>query len=241
MLDKLRELIISKDGIYYIVIPLITFIVPLVRNYLSKQKETFSYIHKEKSSYEKFFEYQFIVMIVTYIFVHLAVIICTGLGLYKYSADNYKNVFRFICCTVYIVIIMIFKLDETEKKLNIKTNHKTEKCKLNNVIFYGLIIYQGIILFLSTSNNKFLSVIGIMLFSLIIIILSIILDTETYYKYKYVYLTFENGIETEAILCENIKKDGNWLIVYSEQKGEIHYRLKDIKSFRYTNRSYIKI
>lgn len=232
---------IHREDIYNIAIPLITFTVPLVRNYLSKQKENFSYIHKEKSSYEKFFEFQFIVMSVAYIFVYLAVIICTGLGLYKYSADNYKNVFRFICCIVYIVLIIIFILEETEKKLKIQKNYKTEKCILEKVIFYGLIIYQGIILFLSTLNNKFLSVIGIMLFSLIIIILSIILDTKTYYKYKYVYLTFENGIETEAILCENIKKDGNWLIVYSEQKGEIHYRLKDIKSFRYTNRSYIKI
>ena len=38
MLDKLRELIISKDGVYNIVIPLFIFIVPLIINILSNAK-----------------------------------------------------------------------------------------------------------------------------------------------------------------------------------------------------------
>lgn len=90
-------------------------------------------------------------------------------------------------------------------------------------------------------NCKVISKIENWVFVIFMIISGIVLDKKSYFKYKYVHIIFENGNETEAIQCEDIKKEGNWLIVSSEQKGEVHYRLKDIKAFRYVDRSYIKI
>lgn len=251
MLDKLRELIISKDGIYYIVIPLFTFIVPLIINALSKLKENthFNFRHKEESSFEKYYIFQLKCMILLYVLVYVLYIIVLFLILImvenrytKYIIEIDKYIFSFICIGVYGITIYNFL---KEKKENIvKFKRKTKNNRWKYFIFYGAIICQLVILVLSgVTNNKTVNKVEVVIFYMFILGPFIVLDKKSDVKYKYVYLMFEDGTETGAILCEDIKKDGNWLIVYSEQKGEIHYRLKNIKSFRYTytNRSYIKI
>lgn len=252
MLDKLRELIISKDGVYNIAIPLFIFIVPLIINILSKLKENthFNFRHKEKSSFEKYYIFQLKCMILLYVLVYVFYIIvlfwllimgekrCT-----KYIIDHYKWMFSFICFGVYGVTI--YNLRKEKKENIVKFKRKTKHNIWKYIMFYGAIIDQGAILLSSvvSRNNAIVNIIEAVIFYIFMLVTVIVLDRKSDIKYKYVYLMFEDGTETGAILCEDIKKDGNWIIVYSEQKGEIHYRLKDIKSFRYTyiNRSYIKI
>lgn len=252
MLDKLRELIISKDGIYYIVIPLFTFIVPLIINALSKLKENthFNFRHREESSFEKYYIFQLKCMILLYVLVYVLYIIVLFLLLImvenrytEYIIKIDKYIFSFICIGVYGITIYNFL---KEKKENIvKFKRKTKHNRWKYIMFYGAIIDQGAILLSSvvSRNNAIVNIIEVVIFYIFMLVTVIVLDRKSDVKYKYVYLMFEDGTETGAIPCEDIKKDGNWIIVYSEQKGEIHYRLKDIKTFRYTyiNRSYIKI
>lgn len=250
MLDKLRELIISKDGVYNIVIPLFTCSLSVIMKILSTIKETshFNFVYKEKSSFEKYYGFQLRCMILAYVLVYgvyIIILFCLLIiepnWLTRYIIEHSKYLFSFICIVIYGVLIYDLKKEGKENIVNLKWKTKNHIWKY--IIFYGAIIDQGAIIFtgMVIQNNSIVNIIEGVIFYIFMLGSPIVLDIKSYVKYKYVYLMFENGIETDAIPCEDIKKEKDWIIVTSELKGEIHYKVNDIKSFRYSNRAYIKI
>lgn len=250
MLDKLRELIICKEDIYYIVVPLFIFIVPLIKNTFSKIKENtnFKFIHKEKSSFEKYYRMQLKIMFLTYFFVYVLYIIILfclfAIMPNRYSkqiTEYYKCIYLFVCIATYGILIYFLK--KIKKENIVKLKYQVKKNIWNDIIFYVPIIVQAFILLSSVifRNNTIIKTTETIIFYIFMFGSTLVLDKKSDFKYKYVYLTLDNDIKTGAIPCENIKKEGNWIIVSTKEKGETHYKLKDIKVFEYTDRLYIKI
>jgi len=236
---------IEREDMYYIIIPFLTYIVPVIFTYIirpvmweNKWREP-----KKRGSFDKYVWFQYKMMI---IFLFSVFSICFILAILSFILfDGIQNNNRFLKVILIIsdlitLLLFNFYLIKTKKKdeiIKLKKKLKYQEKIIINIIFYLPYSMQGIVyLFdLLSQHSILLFFIELLIAVLCIIVAMIILDNTSYFEYKYVSFMLKEGIELKNILNEKILKKGSWIIAKDKFNNESRFKYSDIIKIEYKN------